>query len=219
MKKILPLLTLIVAATIAHAQSFEGTIRWSMTLRVSEEEQKQMDKMAKTLGGNGFLPTDITLKQKGQWSVASLHGSFMGDIDNLYLGDKKERYEVMHKMKSYKMLKPGVKERPESPKITKTNETATIAGYNCTKYVVVTAATVTTSYWATTELSGVDVDWMYAMSNSAAAFIYPEIEGIPMKMEMIQPKQTVVVEVVEVSKEPLPDSVFQIPSDYKNTSR
>src|ERR1044071_6335071 len=137
MKKIITTLTLILAATIAHAQSFEGIMRFELTVTPDDDMQ---------------WATGATLKIKGK-NVYAVNEFKSGDVsESIYLGDKDKHY-----------LKDDIKKKylvnyPEQPytKVTKTNETKTILGYKCIKYVVELNSTTSGTYWITNEIRGVD---------------------------------------------------------------
>jgi hypothetical protein len=46
---------------------------------------------------------------------------------------------------------------------------------------------------------------------------YDNIDGVPLKMEMITPQMKMTMQVMEIKKESLPASAFEIPGGYTET--
>ncbi|MGC4021693.1 MAG: DUF4412 domain-containing protein [Cyclobacteriaceae bacterium] len=116
---------------------------------------------------------------------------------------------------------PGGSDGEVKPTVTKTNETAKIIGYNCTKYVVTVSErgqTMTSNIWATTDIKDIDVSAMkkQRMGRGQSMF-YDGIDGMPLKIESTTPQGNMVMEVTDIKRESLDASLFTIPSDFKET--
>ena len=53
-----------------------------------------------------------------------------------------------------------------------------------------------------------------ALTSARSAFLYTEIEGIPLKIESTTTEGTLVLECSELTKESLADAVFELPAGY-----
>jgi hypothetical protein len=266
MKKIMMALLLFASVNL-WAQNFEGIVKWSMKMEVTdpalkakmaEGQQKLNDpatqakmkeaeaamndpklkammdanpqmkaameqrmKMAQGASGgdiSSIMPKGMTVKIKDGNSLVTMDGGMMkGEI--LHTKDKSVHLDRENKT-YWVMSAPSDREGKQGtkPTITKTSETAKIAGYNCTKYIVTTQGygqTMTSNIWTTTEISGIDTKAL-AKSNSGKgpSMFYEGLDGMPMKVESQTPQGNTVIEVTEVTKQPLNASDFTIPSDY-----
>ena len=112
--------------------------------------------------------------------------------------------------------------QPPQVTVTKTDETAKIGEWNCSRYDV-TVNGQSSKYW-TTE----DVDLGNEMPNywktttmSAAPEVGQELgkmKGFLVRMEMLSPQGAVVVTVTTVKKQAVPDSMFEVPEGYQKMS-
>lgn len=269
MKKIVLALVLITIVMTGRSQSFEGMMRWSMKMDITDPKVKaqmekakkeaadpanqakmkelqakmndpqfkammesnpqmkaQMEAAMKMMAGgdmSSMMPTGVLIKIKGTNSLTSIQGGIMDKSDVLHITDKDQTYTINHNAKTYVvMAKPTAKPDETKPKITKTTETATILGHKCTKYIIEktepNGRTSTVNYWATTEIQGIDLKELAKQQMSKdQSFIYAEIEGVPLKIEMTMPQGTMTMEVQEIKKESLPASTFTLPAGYTET--
>ncbi|MEP2668494.1 MAG: DUF4412 domain-containing protein [Cyclobacteriaceae bacterium] len=178
----------------------------------------QMEKVMKMSSGGGMndmFPTGMTVKIKNQNALTRMDGGMMtGDI--LYLSEKGQSYRVDRESKTYSVLSGG-NNNGNDVKVTKTAESASILGYKCQKYQVEMTEQgkkLTQYIWATTELKGIDMRSLSdeKMRNSA---IYKEIDGFPLKMQMVMPEMEMTMEAKEVKEQSLPANEFIIPSNFK----
>lgn len=185
------------------AQSFEGVIKFSMEYKGDQVE------MIKAMAPSG---NTITVKGKNTKVVMEGGGmkAMIGDV--ISKGDEKTTYFVQADNKTvYKVKSEELKsDKEEDAKVTKENSTATILGYKCQKYKVVTAKG-TNYVWATTDINVGDADYK-------GKVMYKGIEGVAMKFEMNISEQgvsyTVTSTMVSFDKKTVSDSEFSIPSDY-----
>jgi hypothetical protein len=178
-----------------------------------------MMKMSSGGNVNSMMPSAMMIKIKKQNTLTRMEGGIMaGDI--LYLKEKEQSYHIDRDNKTFTVLgKDNGNEKPMNAKVVKTAETASILGHKCTKYKVELTEqgkSITQYLWATTELKGIDMSGLskQRMSGGKSVF-YSEIEGVPLKMEMIMPEMEMIMEAKEIKKESLSASLFIIPSDFK----
>ncbi len=185
----------------------------------------QMEAAMKMMAGgsvNSLIPTGMSIQVKGANSLTKMEGGIMDKSEVLYQGDKNQSVRIDHANKTYTPLATATK--PEStttanpPKVTKTSETKKILNYTCTKYIVESTDPKGKSakqvFWTTKEI---DID-MKKLSQHRVRdnqFFYENIEGVPLRIEMIIPEGNMTMEVTDVKKESLSASLFQIPSGYK----
>ena len=115
---------------------------------------------------------------------------------------------------------PGGQGSSGTPKVTKTSETAIVAGYKVTKYLVEMTERgqpMTEVIWTTTDIKDFDTKHMKSsrMGQSGRPMLPEGVDGVPLKIEATQPMGKMVMEVTEVKRESLSASDFTIPSDYK----
>jgi len=192
-------------------------------LEANPQMKAQMEAMMKmiTMGDpSAMLPSAIVMKVKGMKSKTTIEGGLMDKTEVLRYGDKDEAYTINHSARTFTLMPKGESESHNKPKVTKTSETARIMNYTCTRYIIENTTndgkTVTTNYWTTTELKGVDFRSVARklMANDPS-FSFPDIPGTPMRIETTLPQMgTLTVETVELKKGSIADSEFNIPSGY-----
>ncbi len=266
MKKLSILVVLLLTVFVSRAQSFEGTIKWSMKMditdpatkaKMAEAEKKmndpatkaqmkeleakmndpqmkammdanpamktQMETALKMLSGGGLnsmIPKGMIIKVKNNNSLTTMEGGMMDKMEVLYQKDKNQSVRIDHANKSYSILSSTSENKTTNPeaKVTKTGETTKILGYTCTKYVVdVTEPNGKTAqqiFWTTKDI---DIDLKNLADHKAGrnAFFYNNIEGVPLRTEMVMPEGKMTMEATEIKKESLSASSFQIPAGYK----
>ncbi|HTH57826.1 MAG TPA: DUF4412 domain-containing protein [Cyclobacteriaceae bacterium] len=273
MKKIMMLLLLFASANV-WAQNFEGIVKWSMKMEVTdpalkakmaEGQQKlndpanqakmkeaeaalndpklkammdanpqmkaAMEQRMKMMQGasNGdmmgnMMPKGMTVKIKDGNSLVTMDGG-MASGDFLHMKDKNESVRLDRENKTYTVMPSGGGGRQGmgggqeiKPTVTKTSETAKIAGYTCTKYIVTMTdrgQTLTTNMWTTTEIKDFDLKALakQRMGRGQSMF-YEGVDGVPLKIESNMKEGSMVMEVTEITKQSLNASDFTIPSDY-----
>lgn len=188
--------------------------------------KQQMEAVMKMMAGgdpSSLIPSGVLIKIKGLNSVTSVQGGMMDKTDILYIADKDQSYTINHTAKTYvAMSKQTHNANQEKPKITKTSETATILGHKCTKYIIETKEStgkpVTTFYWTTTEIKDIDMKALAKQQMSKdQTFVYADVEGVPLKMEVKMPQGTMTMEVTELKKQSVAASEVALPSGYSET--
>jgi len=269
MKKLLVIVALFFGAK-AYAQSFEGTIKWSMKMDFTDPNQKakieeaqkkmndpanqakmkemqakmndpqfkammdnnpqmkaQMEAAMKMMQGGditSMIPKGVTTEIKGLNTLTKMEGgAFTHDI--LHLADKNQTFSIDRTNKTYSLMTMPQNENKDASdatvKVTKTSETQTLLGYNCTKYIVEyteNGRSMTQYLWATPDIKGIDFKAM-AKQNAAASggrrMYFDKVDGVLLKVEMKTPEVNFTMEVTELKRQSLPASDFSIPSDYK----
>jgi len=188
-------------------------------MKAAMEQRMKMMQGAGSGDMSSMMPKGMIVEVKDGNSLVSMDGGMMkGDILNLkdksvHLDRENKTYWVMQQPSGDREGKPTAK-----PTITKTKETAKIAGYNCTKYIVTMedyGQTMTSNIWTTTEIAGIDTKALARRNNGKGpSMFYEGMEGIPMKVESQTPQGNMVMEVTEVKKQSLNASDFTIPYDY-----
>jgi len=266
MKKLSIMVMMLLGAFVTFSQSFEGTIKWSMKMDITdpatkakmEEAQKkmsdpanqakmkemqakmndpqmkamldanpqmktQMETAMKMMAGgdmNSMMPKGMTIKVKNNNSLTKMDGGIMDKMEILYLKDKNESVRIDHAAKSYSILPSGSGEnkttQPEAT-VTKTSETMKILNHTCTKYTVdvkePNGKTAQQIFWTTKEID-IDLKNLANQKAGRSQFFYKDIEGVPLRTEMVMPEGKMTMEATEIKKESLPASSFQIPAGY-----
>jgi hypothetical protein len=202
-------------------------------MEANPQMKSQMEAAMKMIQGGGDLnsvmPKGYTIKIKNQNVLTTMEGGVMANMEILYLADKKTSFRINREAKTYSVLPQNASEVSKDPaskvdiKVTKTSETAKVLGYTCTKYIVESATkghTMQQHFWTTTAIKDFDFKSLahQRMGNSQQSLFYEQIEGVPLKMEMVMPQGKMVMEVTELKKQPLPSADFQIPSGFKEVA-
>jgi hypothetical protein len=210
-------------AKLKEMQDKMNDPQFKAMLDANPQMKAQMEAMMKVVAmgdPSAMLPTAIVMKVKGDNSKTTIEGGLMDKTDVLRNGEKDETYTINHNAKTFTLMPRKDAESQNKPKVTKTSETATIMNYNCTKYIVETTTgdgkTVTSNYWTTTDLRGVDFRSVAKkLMGNDPSFAFPDIPGAPMKIETMLPQMgTITVETVELKKGNVGDSEFKIPTGY-----
>jgi hypothetical protein len=133
------------------------------------------------------------------------------------LDDKKESYMLDHKeKKAYKMPAETQKEESQKPKVTKTSETATIAGHKCTKYIVEYAdQSIKQQIWAANDMKIQASAFKNSLGGGKAGSLFMEgVDGVPLRMTVSDKGTTSEMTATEVVKAKLNTADLQIPSSY-----
>ncbi len=203
MKRLIVAIALIFPALLT-AQGFEGVIKFSMEYKGDQADQMNM-----------AAPKANIITIKGNKTKVVMEGGMMSAMlgDMINIGDEKTTYFVQASAKTvYKVKSEELKgdKDKEDPKVTKESSTATILGYKCQKYKVITS-NGTNYVWATKDIDLGNADYRGKVT-------YKGVEGMIMKQEMNidqnGTKMTVIMTMVQYEKKTVSDSEFTIPSDY-----
>jgi len=106
--------------------------------------------------------------------------------------------------------------------VTKTAETKKIGTYTCTRYDAAVSGR-TYRFWMTedVDLGSEMANYWQTPSPGESPKLGQEmakVKGFPIRMEMPSPQGTVVSTVTTVKKQDVPDSMFEVPEDYRKMS-
>jgi hypothetical protein len=133
------------------------------------------------------------------------------------IDDKKESYMLDHKeKKAYKMPAESTEEQGSKPKVTKTSESATIAGHKCTKYVIEYPNQKTVQHiWAANDIKIPASAFKNSLGGSRGGSLFMEgVDGVPLKMTVTDQGTTSEMTAIEVVKTKLNTTDLQVPSGY-----
>lgn len=186
-------------------------------------QMENMMKMMQSGDVSSMMPKGLEFKTKNGNTLTKMEGGMMANMEMLYLKDKAQSYRIDRQGKTYSVLPAhSATESTTSPevKITKTNETAKILDYLCTKYIAestINDKTTQQIFWTTTAIKDFDMKSLarQRMGNNPQSLFYEKIEGVPLKIEMTMPQGNMVMQATSIKRQSLNASDFTIPSDYK----
>lgn len=205
---------LLLIAGQAWAQNFEGTIKYAMNINLPEKQRKEMEQMGYAM----MMPTGFEITTKNSLSRMKMHnaGGVMMEIVSEH--DKKENYMLDHKgKKAYKLPEESQTSTSKAkPKVTKTGETQTIAGYKCTKYLVEESnGKAVQQIWASKDLKIPAGAFSRGIAGKGGQALFIEgVDGLPLKMVVTENGTTSEVVATAVSKAKITDADLQVPSGY-----
>jgi hypothetical protein len=171
----------------------------------------------------GIFPKGFTLQLKGPRSLVKTEGGpSIGDV--LTLADQNLSYRIDRTARTYsKLAADPVKEASDKYKITPTTETAQVLGYKCKRYQVDTlegGAKTSYSIWATNDIKGLDAKSLRRLnfSKSSDSAFMSQIDGVPLKIDVITPDAKLFMVATGVKNETLPDSLFVLPAGFKEVA-
>jgi hypothetical protein len=210
------LILLLFVCSWASAQNFEGTIKYQMKISLPAEQQKEMDKLAQ-MGYPMQLPTGMEVSTKTPVARMKMLNSKGVMMEIVSIDDKKESYMLDHKeKKAYKMPAESTEEQGSKPKVTKTSESATIAGHKCTKYVIEYPNQKTVQHiWAANDIKIPASAFKNSLGGSRGGSLFMEgVDGVPLKMTVTDQGTTSEMTAIEVVKTKLNTTDLQVPSGY-----
>ena len=210
MKAIYALVVLLISLQAA-AQSFEGTIHW--TVKSNPPDARGM--------------SGLTIKAKGKSLITVVNGGMMNGAEMWYLNHDTKVMRVMRPQKMFVVVPAEAMAAAanafSATKFVQTNETAKVLSYTVRKFtgeikMGMTNAKVT--FWTTTDLK----DDQNVLARQPDPFGYPKlpegVTGIPLKIELVAANgNTTILEVVEVKAEKLTDDNFTVPADFKEMGK
>lgn len=209
--KILSLLLLLSGGLCA--QDFEGTIKYAMKVTLPEKQRKEMEQM----GYSSMLPNGFEITTKNTVSRMKMFNTKGVLMEIVSQHDKKENYMLDHAEKKAYKLPAETPKSPDAPKpkITKTSETETIAGYTCTKYLVEEPNGKSVQHvWVTKDLKVPVAAFSGGIGSKSSSMIIDGIEGLPLKITFTDNGNASEMVATAVKKEKLNTSDLQLPSGY-----
>ena len=188
-----------------------------------EQQLATMKAMQGEKGISSLMPKSYTVKMKDGNSYTQIEGgaaAAAGDI--LYLKAMDKTYYIKKGAKTYSLAPKSKSTFSEDATVmvTPTTETAKILNYTCTKYIVTfteAGKTRTLFIWATKDLKQYSPGsfQISGISNASNMSAIRKIDGVPLKIELTEQGQTVILEVIELKSMTLPTIDFVLPADYK----
>jgi len=177
-------------------------------------------------GGNpmdSMMPKGMTVRVKGAKSLMVREGGQVSlltpsevltvDAENAYAIDRANR-------RYQKLPAASPDDEEETYKITRTDETGRTLNYRTRKYLVEPtgdAADAGTRYevWTTTDIDGLNSRQLARMNPGRQAGFIGQLDGIPVRMDIIAAEMRMTMELTSVKEESIPDSVFQLPQGFR----
>lgn len=164
-----------------------------------------------------FAGSELSVYIKGTRSRSDITMGFQNTttISDSKTGASVSLMEVMGNKYQIKS-EPQKDEKAPDVKVKYLDDTKEIAGYKCKKaemtYKSETGEQMVSSVWYTEEISNY-------MGNDKRSSQFKGLKGMPLEYEMNMERGMKMKMIAKtVSKEPVPDSKFEIPSGYKETT-
>lgn len=203
--------------------AFESNPSLKLMMQQQLNTMKAMQSENGLSGLNSLMPKSYLIKMKDGNSYTQIDGgaaAAAGDI--LYLKAMDKTYYIKKGAKTYSLAPKSQSTFSENATVmvTPTTETTKILNYSCTKYVVTfteAGKTRTLFIWATKDLKQYNLSsfQISGLSNPANTSAIRKIDGVPLKIELTEEGQTVILEVIELKSMSMPTTDFLLPADYK----
>lgn len=192
-------ITAFVSPKVSTDSSFEGVITYSVSVDNPQAASMMQGSSVK-----------IYMKGDQVKAVSDMGMSKTIVISNKATPDKPAiLVEVMGNKYQLKMDPAKKKDDDDKPTIKYTDETKTVAGYNCHKAEITTMGkdgqSYTTNVYYTEDLP----------SYSGSRDQFKGLKGFPLEYSMKQQGMNIAISATSVSKESVPDDTFTVPSGYK----
>jgi hypothetical protein len=184
-----------------------------------QANRKLLRESEMALRGLGRYPTGMTLSAKNGMVLMEFD-SIYPDYKILLLSDTASKIVLDHKQKKYFQMpaRTGRGSTDSTAVITKTQETANILGYTCTKYVVTKNRApfpITQEFWITEEIKGVNTKVLSSQAVATPVWLLARVPGVPLKMTSKSREGNVSMEATEVVKQIVDKTLFSIPQGYQ----
>jgi len=132
-------------------------------------------------------------------------------------------YRIDRKARTYRKLAADpIKEAAGNHKVTPTGETTKVLGYTCKRYLIKTiegGEKMAYSIWATSDIKGLDAKTPSRLNfDQSGSEFMSQIEGVPLKIDVVTPQVKLFMVATTVKKETLPDSLFVLPAGFKEVA-
>lgn len=199
--------------------------RMKAMMESNPQMKAQMEQMQKVMSGGGqVMPKSFRIRTKGGNTLTLMEGGMMDGMEMLFLKDKSMTVRLDRANKTYTVMPGGGDDKGNAmaatPKVTKTSETMTILGYNCTKYIAeFTEGGITRSevIWTTTDIKDFDSKSFgrQRMGQGGRTMFPAGVEGVPLKVEATTKEGKMTMEATEIKRESLNAADFAIPTNFK----
>lgn len=202
------------------------TIKSNMQKRLQELKDVQAENLDNP--DNSIFARSLVIYLKNNNSYTKVDGGTMAKLTGnmLYLHTSETTYFIKDATKTFVILNDTTElnKYDSIVSLKKTTETTTILKYPCVKYVLITNENgkISTSYiWVTSTIPN-----MNNASFRSLGFIdgnlhheaFKQMNGIPMKIVILEKGFQISMEVSDISPSLLPDSFFILPSNYKEAN-
>jgi hypothetical protein len=163
---------------------------------------------------------DGKLRSDSGKDVSAIINASTGDVITLMHPNKMAMKAPAAALQAAKdaALKAAADAKPGPP--TATGEKETITGFACEKYIWTGPEGAKLEIWITKDVSDAR-DLLRQLAglgdhNTASLLAPEEIDGFPIRTKVVEgPGTGMVMTVVGLSRDPLPDSLFEIPAGYR----
>lgn len=210
-------LIFLLTTQLTHSQALEGVISYSIEYDVVQENRMDLEIY------KAMIPKKMVLSIKDQNShlkfVGGMTQGLLGDI--LYHSKDKNLYSIFDHNKT--VTKTSVESLTHMTDKTgftavKTQETSSILGYECTRFVVKDEKEGTeTSLWCTKGISNASASVMVYFLESMTQFGVSGIEGLPLKIEFKGKEFDLTLAAQNKEEKTLASTLFAIPEGYTLT--
>jgi GLPGLI family protein len=209
MKPAIACFLFLLVSVSAIAQTFEGRIVYKINIKGDFSPQEKM-----------MLPSEAKLFCKGDFSRMEMSlglGMSTTTISNLKTGDATSLMNFLGS--KYAIESKGADENREeylkNAKLEVTNESKSIAGYNCKKAIVSyldpqSKATTNLEVWFTKELN---------FNNDFVKGPFQKIEGAMLEFNLLQQGINMNFQATLVSLEKVENRQFEVPDGYKKLTK
>jgi hypothetical protein len=167
---------------------------------------------------NSLTPKSIEIKLKnGNSLVNTIGGIYESEI--LYLKGTDRTYIIDKKNKTYSPHENKPSSEQAHFTVTKTDEIITILNYKSRKYIVdANEKGQKLQYFVWTTLDIKDLDGKQfsriRIGQSTNSSFISKVEGVPLKIQVSTKEGKVVLQVINIKKEVLPNDLFMIPAGF-----
>jgi hypothetical protein len=175
-------------------------------------------------GAASFLPTGFIVTIKGPRALVKTQGGVVFR-EVLVLADKRLAYSLNRSARTYQKLPAAasVDISTVKTKVTRMQETVTLLGYVCQRYVVETddAGAKSRFYvWATAGIQGLDAAVIKRLTWSAAigTDFLDKIEGVPLKIDGTTPDAKFALAATRINVGAVDGALLALPAGFKQVA-
>jgi len=203
------ILLFLVSAALVAGKPFDGVITYKISYPESKFSEAQLN----------MFPKVMTVSVKGSKARTEMNvgGGTTVEILDYVAKTKVALINMMGQKFAIKQTAQEIeKENALQPKgtVSVTNETKSIAGYNCKKAIVTSdedGVKSTFEVWFTEELGGKDANFDNPL--------YKDINGVMLEFLIKTPQITMKLSATSVEKKAVSAKDFEIPTDYTLTTQ
>jgi hypothetical protein len=203
------ILLFIISSALVAGKPFDGVITYKISYPDSKFSEAQLN----------MFPKVMTVSVKGSKARTEMNvgGGTTVEILDYVAKTKVALINMMGQKFAIKQTAQEIeKENAQQPKgiVNVTNETKSIAGYNCKKAIVTSdedGVKSTFEVWFTEELGGKDANFDNPL--------YKDINGVMLEFLIKTPQITMKLTATSVEKKAVSAKDFEIPTDYTLTTQ